>query len=62
VIVSSSATEFNPLNWAVEAGRSAVTPGPDWGAIAGKAGILVAFLCLCGFFAVRAFRTCQRAV
>jgi ABC-2 type transport system permease protein len=55
-------SDFNPLNWAVEAGRSAVNPSPDWGAIAGKTGLLVAFLCLCGFFAVRAFRTYQRAV
>jgi ABC-2 type transport system permease protein len=57
-----SVAKFNPLNWAVEAGRGAVTPDPDWGAIAGKTGLLVAFLCLCGFFAVRAFRTYQRAV
>lgn len=55
-------SKFNPLNWAVEAGRDAVDPSADWGAIAGKTGLLVAFLCLCGFFAVRAFRTYQRAV
>jgi ABC-2 type transport system permease protein len=55
-------SKFNPLNWAVEAGRDAVSPGPDWGAIAAKTGLLVAFLCLCGFFAVRAFRTYQRTV
>jgi ABC-2 type transport system permease protein len=55
-------SKFNPLNWAVEAGRDAVTPNPDWGSIAGKTGLLVAFLCLCGFFAVRAFRTYQRSV
>lgn len=57
-----TAADFNPLNWAVEAGRDAVTADPDWGAIAGKTGLLVAFLCLCGFFAMRAFRTYQRAV
>jgi ABC-2 type transport system permease protein len=55
-------SDFNPLNWAVEAGRDAVTAGPDWGAIAGKTGLLVAFLGLCAFFATRAFRTYQRAV
>ncbi len=54
--------DFNPLNWAVEAGRDAVTANPDWGAIAGKSGLLVAFLVLCGTFAVRAFRTYQRTV
>ncbi len=57
-----SVSKFNPLNWAVEAGRDAVSPGADWGAIAGKTGLLVLFLGLCGFFAVRAFRTYQRAV
>ena len=55
-------SNFNPLNWAVEAGRDAVTAGPDWGAIAGKTGLLVAFLGLCAWFATRAFRTYQRAV
>lgn len=55
-------SKFNPLNWAVEAGRDAVTAGPDWGAIAGKTGLLVAFLGVCGFFAIRAFRTSQRTV
>ncbi|MFT3863519.1 MAG: ABC transporter permease [Solirubrobacterales bacterium] len=55
-------SKFNPLNWAVEAGRDAVSPNADWGAIAAKTGLLVAFLILCGFFAVRAFRTYQRAV
>ncbi len=39
---------YNPLNWAVEAGRDAVTVSPDWGSIAGKTGLLVAFLLLCG--------------
>ncbi len=57
-----TASDFNPLNWAVEAGRDAVTAGPDWGAIAGKTGLLIAFLGLCAWFATRAFRTYQRAV
>jgi ABC-2 type transport system permease protein len=55
-------SDFNPLNWAVEAGRDAVTVGTDWGAVAGKTGLLVAFLVLCGSFALRAFRTYQRSV
>lgn len=53
---------FNPLNWAVEAGRDAVTADPDWGSIAGHSGLLVAFLVLCGSFAIRAFHTYQRTV
>ena len=54
--------DYNPLNWAVEAGREAVTASPDWAAIAGKTGLLLAFLAVCGFFAMRAFRTYQRSV
>ncbi|HET9163973.1 MAG TPA: ABC transporter permease [Solirubrobacterales bacterium] len=55
-------SDYNPLNWAVEAGRDAVSASPDWGSIAGKSALLVAFLLLCGAFAMRAFRTYQRSV
>lgn len=54
--------DFNPLNWAVEAGRDAVGASPDWASIAGKSGLLLAFLLICGAFAMRAFRTYQRSV
>jgi ABC-2 type transport system permease protein len=53
---------YNPLNWAVEAGRAAVTASPDWSAIACKGALLVAFLGVCALFAMRAFRTYQRSV
>lgn len=53
---------YNPLNWAVEAGRAAVTASPDWGMIAGKSALLVVFLGLCALLAVRAFRTYQRSI
>lgn len=55
-------SNYNPLNWAVEAGRDAVTASPDWAAIAGESGLLLAFLVVCGLFATRAFRTYQRSV
>jgi ABC-2 type transport system permease protein len=57
-----TAADFNPVNWAVEGGRLALTASPDWGSIAGYAGLLVAFLAASLFFAVRAFRTYQRSV
>lgn len=57
-----TASDFNPLNWAVEAGRDAVSASPDWGSIAGKSSLLLVFLLLCGSFAVRAFHTYQRSV
>jgi ABC-2 type transport system permease protein len=57
-----TASDFNPLNWAVEAGREAVSASPDWASIAAKSGLLLAFLLVCGAFAMRAFRTYQRSV
>jgi ABC-2 type transport system permease protein len=57
-----TAADFNPVNWAVEAGRGALTASPDWGAIAGYVGLLAAFLAASLFFAVRAFRTYQRSI
>jgi len=57
-----TASDFNPLNWAVEAGRAAVSASPDWGMIAGRAGLLAGFLAICAWFALRAFRTYQRSV
>jgi len=56
-----TASNFNPLNWAVEAGRDAVSASPDWAAIAGKGGLLFGFLLLCGAFAFRAFSLYQRS-
>jgi ABC-2 type transport system permease protein len=54
--------DFNPVNWAVEAGREALTTSPDWGTIAANAGLLVAFVAASLLFAVRAFQTYQRSV
>ena len=55
-------SQFNPVNWAVEAGREAVTASPDWAAVAGWAGLLAAFFGACLLFSVRAFRAYQRSV
>jgi ABC-2 type transport system permease protein len=54
--------DFNPVNWAVEAGRSAASSGTDWGFVAARFGFLLAFLALSGTFAVRALRRYQRTV
>jgi ABC-2 type transport system permease protein len=54
--------EFNPVNWAVEAGRSVATGSIDWTLVLSRTGFLVAFLVACGIFATRAFRTYQRAI
>jgi ABC-2 type transport system permease protein len=53
---------FNPVNWAVEAGRSAATQSLDWGLVASRVGLLVALVLLCATFATRAFGTYQRSL
>jgi len=55
-------SDFNPLNWAVESGRAAVSASPDWGEIAGYAGLLAGFLVLGSWLAVSAFRAYQKSV
>jgi ABC-2 type transport system permease protein len=55
-------SEFNPVNWAVEAGRVAVFPNPDWGLVGIRIVWLAALALACGFLATRAFRAYQRSV
>jgi ABC-2 type transport system permease protein len=54
--------DFNPVNWAVVAGRTAVGSNPDWGLVASRAGFLAALLLVCLGFATRAFRSYQASV
>jgi ABC-2 type transport system permease protein len=53
---------FNPLNWAVEAGREALGSNPDWGFIGARAGLLAALAIVCVWLATRAFNVYQRSV
>jgi ABC-2 type transport system permease protein len=53
---------FNPVNWAVEASRSAATARLDWGLVATRVGLLVALALLCAAFATRAFGAYQRSL
>jgi ABC-2 type transport system permease protein len=53
---------FNPVNWAVIAGRSAASASADWAFVAARAGFLAALLAACLIFATRAFRAYQRSV
>lgn len=52
---------FNPVNWAVEAGRGALAASPDWPRILLQLAYLVAFALVAAFVATRAFRVYQRA-
>jgi len=54
--------DFNPINWAVEAGRASVLPGTDWGMVAVRFGLLAALCVLCVALSTLAFRTYQRTV
>ncbi len=54
--------KFNPLQWAVVAGREALTsPDPDWGVVFSRLGLLALLLIACFAVAMRAFRAYQRA-
>ncbi len=55
-------SDFNPVNWAVVAGRSATSSSPDWGVVASRGGFLVLLLALSLAFATRAFKSYQRSV
>jgi len=55
-------SRFNPVNWAVEAGRSAAMQRIDWGLVAGRVGLLAAFALLSAVFATRAFTRYQRSL
>lgn len=56
-----TAGKVNPVNWAVEAGRSAATEG-DWQLIASRFALLALLLLVSAAFATRAFRTYQRSL
>jgi ABC-2 type transport system permease protein len=53
---------FNPVSWAVEAGRSAATQQADWNLIVTRVGLLAALLVASATFATRAFGAYQRSI
>jgi ABC-2 type transport system permease protein len=53
---------YNPVNWAIEAGREALGDDPDWTAVGTRAGLLILAAALCGLLATRALRAYQRSV
>ena len=54
--------KFNPVNWAVEAGRSAAIQQTDWGLVAIRVGLLAGLALVCATFAARAFTHYQRSL
>jgi ABC-2 type transport system permease protein len=59
--ISTLAT-YNPVDWAIRAGREAVGANTDWAAVAGYCGLLAAFAVACLLLATRAFRAYQAQV
>jgi ABC-2 type transport system permease protein len=57
-----TASQYNPVEWAVEAGRNALSAHPSWAMVLPRAGLLVALTIITGWLATRAFRAYQRSV
>jgi ABC-2 type transport system permease protein len=53
---------FNPVNWAVEAGREALLADPDWSLVLPRLGALLVVAIVCAWLATGAFRSYQRSV
>ncbi len=53
---------YNPLDWAVRAGREAMSASVNWGVVWSHIGYLTAFALVSGWLATRAFRAYQRSV
>lgn len=54
--------QYNPVNWAVEAGRVAMTATPDWGLILPRLAGLAVLAVLSTAWATRTFRSYQRSI
>jgi ABC-2 type transport system permease protein len=53
---------YNPVDWAIRAGREAVGRSTDWAAVAGYCGLLALFAVACLLLSTRAFRAYQAQV
>jgi ABC-2 type transport system permease protein len=54
--------QYNPVNWAVQAGREALAVNGDWSIVFSRMGYLVVFTVVCTWLATRAFRVYQRSI
>jgi ABC-2 type transport system permease protein len=55
-------SRFNPVNWAVEAGRSAAMQHTDWTLVGSRIGLLTALALVSAAIATRAFSKYQRSL
>ena len=58
----NSVADFNPVDWAIVAGREAVGASTDWASVAGYCGLLAAFVIACLTLATKAFGSYHRQV
>ncbi len=56
-----AAARFNPFDWAVVAGRQALSATPDWGLVWGRLALLAALAVVMTALATSAFRAYRRA-
>jgi ABC-2 type transport system permease protein len=54
--------QYNPVNWAVQAGRAALAANGDWSIVFSRMGYLAIFTVVCTWLATRAFRVYQRSI
>jgi ABC-2 type transport system permease protein len=52
----------NPVDWAIRAGRDALSADPDWGSVLGRGGALLALAALMVWLSTRTFRAYQKSV
>jgi ABC-2 type transport system permease protein len=57
-----SVARLNPVDWAVVAGREALSASPDWEAVWTRLGLLAALAALMAWLATRAFGAYQRSL
>lgn len=56
-----SVARFNPVNWAIEAGREALLASPDWSLVLSRVGGLAIVAIVCVILSTRAFASYQRS-
>jgi ABC-2 type transport system permease protein len=57
-----SISRFNPVNWSVEADRSATSANTDWSLVDTRIGFLAILLLVGGAVATKAFAAYQRSI
>ena len=55
-------TAGNPVNWAIETGRAALTASPDWATVLSRGGGLLAAAVIAVWLSTRTFRAYQKSV